>query len=190
VEWVRNQLALAKSGDSVARRKLLATAVGFVVVVVLLISGQTQSEPVQAVKKSSASGISQPSAFVHLAGQVRKPGVYAITAGMRLFEVLALAGGFTKSADRESVNLARVVVDGEQVFIGGTGDQKPNDGLVHLNQATATELDSLPGIGPTLASRIIDWRETNGSFQNVGDLRKVAGIGDKLFRGVKGLVAP
>ena len=190
MEWVRNQLALAKSGDAGARRKLLATAVLLVVILALLISGQTKSSPVIAEKKTNSSHLSSPSSFVHISGAVKEPGVYAISGGMRLFEVLSLAGGFTKLADKDSVNLARVVVDGEQIFVGANGAQAVSDGLIHLNKATVSELDGLPGIGPTLASRIVDWREANGSFHSVGDLRNVAGIGDRLFAGVKDLVAP
>ncbi|MEY4275692.1 MAG: hypothetical protein RIS26_155 [Actinomycetota bacterium] len=190
MEWVRNQLALARSGDVSARRKLLATAVLLVIILALLISGQTKSSPVVAAKKTKSSNLSSPSSFVHISGAVKEPGVYAISSGMRLFEVLSLAGGFTNVADKDSVNLARVVVDGEQIFVGANGNQAQNDGLIHLNKASVSELDALPGIGPTLASRIVDWREANGLFRSVGDLRNVAGIGDRLFAGVKDLVAP
>lgn len=188
MEWLKTQLALAKSGERSARKKLIVTAILLVTVIVLLFTGQSSSEPVLVTAKSKTDSQSIGSSFVHIAGAVAHPGVYAIDSGARLFEVIALAGGFTKSADQSSVNLARVVVDGEQVLISSDADTAPSDSLIHLNRATASELDALPGIGPTLSQRIIDWREANGSFKAVEDLRKVAGIGDRLFAGVRTLV--
>jgi competence protein ComEA len=189
VDWLKNQWAQARSGDSVARRKLLIASVFTVIALSLLISGQIQSQPV-AVRPQSKIGASSfsSSGFVHLSGAVKTPGVYPIRPGMRLFEVLALAGGFSPKADRDSVNLARTVTDGEQITVSVSGGASVSDGLIHLNRASAGELDKLPGIGPTLAGRIIDWRNANQGFKSVEDLRKVGGIGDKLFAGLKSLV--
>jgi competence protein ComEA len=188
VEWFKNQWLLAKTGDKSARRKLLLLGVGIVVTVALLISGQTQSEPIRikATKKSNSISVSQ--GFVHISGAVKSPGVYPIGSGMRLFEVVALAGGFTAKAAQDSVNLARLVSDGEQIMVSGGQTEKANDGLIHINRATAADFDKLPGIGPTLSNRIIDWRKANGMFKSVEDLRKIGGIGDKLFAGLKQLV--
>lgn len=188
MEWLKTQLALAKSGERSARKKLIVTAVLLVTIVVLIFTGQSSSEPVVVVAKSKADATSVGSGFVHVSGAVMQPGVYAIDAGSRLFEVIALAGGFTKSADQSSVNLARIVVDGEQILISSDGDGSASESLIHLNRATASELDALPGIGPTLSQRIVDWREANGSFKAVEDLRSVAGIGDRLFAGIRTLV--
>lgn len=188
MEWLKTQLALAKSGERSARKKLIVTAVLLVTIVVLIFTGQNSSEPVVVAAKSKTDVVSVGSGFVHVSGSVEHPGVYAIDAGVRLFEVIALAGGFTKSADQSSVNLARVVVDGEQILISSNGDSSVNDSLIHLNRATASEFDGLPGIGPTLSQRIVDWREANGSFKAVEDLRSVAGIGDRLFAGIRNLV--
>ena len=188
MEWLKTQLALAKSGERSARKKLIVTAVLLVTIVVLIFTGQSSSEPVVVAAKTKADVASVGSGFVHISGAVLHPGVYAIDAGARLFELIALAGGFTKSADQSSVNLARVVVDGEQVLISTDGESTPADSLIHLNRATAAELDALPGIGPTLSQRIIDWREANGSFKAIEDLRNVAGIGDRLLAGIRTLV--
>jgi competence protein ComEA len=188
VEWVKNQFALAKTGDTKARRKLLTFGCAVAVVLALLISGQVESSPIPIAKKTKTQIVSQ-SGFVHITGEVKRPGVYQISPGMRLFEAIGLAGGFTKSAIQDSVNLARVINDGEQIVVSGGESASNTDNLIHLNRATASELDSLPGIGPTLANRIVDYREANGSFGKVGDLQKVAGIGDKLFSGIKELVA-
>lgn len=187
MEWLKNHWAHAKSGDKSARRKLLALAVAATISVALLISGQTSAGPIKVSPKEKTS-VAMQSGYVHVSGAVKNPGVYPITTGIRMFELIALAGGFTSSADRDSVNLARLLTDGEQIVVSGSGGKAVNDGLVHLNRATAEDLDKLPGIGPTLSQRIIDWRTANGNFQSVDDLRRVGGIGDKLFSGLRQLV--
>lgn len=190
MEWLKNQFAQAKSGDKAARKRLLILGVSLVVVVSLLISGQTKSEPIRIDPKTETNTEPFSSAgFIHITGAVAKPGVYPLSSGMRLFEAVALAGGFTKVADQESVNLARTLTDGEQINVGRDGTTQRSDGQVHLNQATVAELDKLPGLGPTLAARIIDWREANHGFRSIDDLRKVGGIGDKLFAAIRKLVS-
>lgn len=189
VEWLKNHWLQARAGDKTARRKLLLIAVGLVITVALLVSGQTSSQPIKvAVRKNGTTAAEVKSGYVHITGAVKSPGVYSISIGMRLFEVVALAGGFSVKADRESVNLARTVTDGEQITVAGVGAGTVADGLIHLNTAPASEFDKLPGIGPTLSSRIVDWRKANGGFKSVDDLRRVGGIGDKLFAGIKPLV--
>ncbi len=189
MEWLKNHWVQARAGDKTARRKLLFVAAGVVVTVALLVSGQTSSQPIKVATKKNGSTVTEmKSGYVHITGAVKSPGVYPISIGMRLFEVVALAGGFKTKADRESVNLARTVTDGEQIIVMGVGAGAVSDGLIHLNSAPATEFDKLPGIGPTLSARIIDWREANGGFKSVEDLRRVGGIGDKLFAGIKPLV--
>ena len=189
MEWLKNHWVLAKSGDASARRKLLILAVGLVVTLALLISGQTESKPIEIQpKEAKGQSIQSQQGYVHISGAIANPGVYPITPGMRLFEVIAIAGGFSSKADQSSVNLARTVTDGEQILIATGGVVSKSDGLVSLNRASSSDLDKLPGIGPTLAARIIDWREANNGFQAIEDLRKVGGIGDKLFAGLKKLV--
>jgi competence protein ComEA len=189
MEWLKNHWVLAKSGDAAARRKLLILAVGLVVTLALLISGQTESQPIEIQPKDATDeSIQSQQEYVHITGAIKNPGVYPITPGMRLFEVIAIAGGFNSKADQSSVNLARTVTDGEQILIATGGAVEKSDGLVSLNRASSNDLDKLPGIGPTLAARIIDWREANNGFQAIEDLRKVGGIGDKLYAGLKKLV--
>lgn len=157
--------------------------------VTLLVSGQSKADPIRIRPSSNDQSTVQASGgFVHISGAVLTPGVYPISSGMRLFEVIALAGGFAKNADQDSINLARTVADGEQILVSRGGVSAKSDGLIHLNRATVAELDKLPGLGPTLAARIIDWREANHGFQSVDDLRKVGGIGDKLFAALRKLV--
>ena len=188
MEWLKNHWVQARAGDKAARRKLLIIAIGVVVTLALLVSGQTSSQPIKVSTHKATTTAEMKSGFVHITGAVKNPGVYPISVGMRLFEVVALAGGFTRKADRESVNLARTVSDGEQIIVSGAGQTSISDNLIHLNKASANDLDKLPGIGPTLSGRIVDWRKANGGFKSVDDLRRVGGIGDKLFAGIKALV--
>ncbi|MFC5790305.1 ComEA family DNA-binding protein [Agromyces tardus] len=143
-----------------------------------------------------------PSLLVHVLGAVAKPGLVELAPGSRVVDAVAAAGGFTTEADPAGVNLARPVVDGEQLVVravgevappatasGGGGGGAAGDGKVHLNSADLAELDTLPRIGPALAQRIIDWREANGSFTSVDQLLDVAGIGDAVYSGIVDLVS-
>jgi len=122
--------------------------------------------------------------FVHVAGEVKHPGLYALSVGSRVEDAIELAGGMTKSAFEQSVNLARMVSDGEQIVVldktqvsgGGTVSE-----FISLNNATVEQLESLPGVGPALAARIIDHRTAIGSFSDLTQLRDVSGIGEKLY---------
>jgi competence protein ComEA len=103
------------------------------------------------------------------------------------------AGGFTAKANQASVNMARALNDGEQLLISSQNTVQSFENslvssLISLNQASASQLEELPGVGPALAGRMIDWRTANGGFKAKEDLLNVAGIGDKLFASVKDLV--
>lgn len=133
-------------------------------------------------------------AYVHVAGAVRAPGLYALPSGARAVDAIAAAGGFASDAERAAVNLARPVVDGEQILVPvvgaaplppAPGAGPARDGVVDLNTADAVALEELPGIGPALAERILAWREENGRFASVEDLLAVPGIGEKLLEGLR-----
>ena len=154
----------------------------------------------------AASGIKVPELYVHVVGEVKTPGLYVLDSGARLVDLIALAGGFTRQADQGSVNLARTLTDGEQVFVlnraamgsANAGVSSLNSstgqisalpgGRISLNRASESELESLPRVGPALAQRIVDWRTANGGFKNLTDLLKVAGFGDKMFAAIKSQV--
>ena len=139
--------------------------------------------------------------LVHVVGQVRRPGVVRLPPGSRVLDAVRAAGGATSSADLNHLNLARPVADGEQIVVpkpgesivqGGTagvgGAEAGSSagvgsagGLVDLNTADAAALDSLPGVGPVLAQRILDWRIQHGRFTSVDELGEVSGIGDKIL---------
>ncbi len=132
---------------------------------------------------------------VHVTGAVRSPGVVTVVDGARVVDVVALAGGALPEADLGAVNLARLVVDGEQVLIpdrrraadseeDGAPSAVREDGRLDLNLATVDDLQTLSGIGPVLAARIIRHRDEHGPFSTTGDLRAVPGIGEKTFQAI------
>jgi len=169
----------------------LLAVVGFGVYV--FASGSKSASPVIVSKsQNTQTTVQQPKIFVHIAGLVKKPGIYQLDSGSRVFDVVLLAGGFTAKANEASVNLARVLTDGEQIIVGKIGAQSASgtqsSNLISLNSSSASQLEDLPGVGPALAGRIVDWREANGGYKTKEDLLNVAGIGDKLFASIKDLV--
>lgn len=135
---------------------------------------------------------------VHVVGEVQAPGVVRLPAGSRVLDAVAAAGGATPAASTAAINLARVLSDGEQVVVPALGDAaagvagavqtRPGAGLVDLNAAELAELDALPGIGPVIAQRILDWRAEHGRFSTVDELAEVVGIGPSLLAGLRDLV--
>ncbi len=142
---------------------------------------------------------------VHVIGQVAEPGLVRLAEGARVADAIEAAGGVTRPRAAETVNLARLLVDGEQVAVGirpggataaspaastPSRAAAPNAAplLVDLNTASAQVLDSLPGIGPVIAGRIVAWRVANGSFRSIDELGEVAGIGDAILGQIRGLV--
>jgi competence protein ComEA len=139
---------------------------------------------------------------VHVAGAVSDPGVVTLPAGSRVTDAITAAGGLTGDADPARINLARPLVDGEQLLVLRVGEEPPpgtppsgtppagpggasaadGGGLVDLNTATLEQLQTLPGVGPAIAGRIVDHREQHGPFRAPGDLRDVSGIGEKRFQ--------
>jgi competence protein ComEA len=149
---------------------------------------------------------------VHVVGQVRRPGVVSLPPGSRVCDALARVGGALRSADLAAVNLARPLADGEQLRIPRPGEAVPSGGavgggspggvgagaggggsggatgLVDLNTANLAVLEELPGVGPVLAQRILDWRTEHGRFTSVDELAEVSGIGEKMFALLQGKV--
>lgn len=133
---------------------------------------------------------------VDVVGQVGRPGLVSLPAGSRVADAITAAGGATPEADVSLLNQARLVIDGEQIRVprpgeviaaapgaaGGAGGAGGGVGaLVSLNSADLATLDGLPGVGPVLAQRILDWRSEHGRFTSVDELGEVSGIGDKLM---------
>jgi competence protein ComEA len=139
--------------------------------------------------------------YVDVVGAVRRPGLYRLPHGSRVADAVARAGGPTRKAQLDLLNVAAPLADGEQVVVprrgsavaaaAGPGAGVPSaTGPVHLSTATAEQLDSLPGIGPVTAQKIIDYRQQHGGFSSVEELDAVPGIGPARLEQLKGLVAP
>ena len=150
------------------------------------------------VSPAPSSTPSAPAVVVHVAGKVREPGVFTLPAGSRVVDAVRAAGGVRDGADTGRLNLARLLVDGEQILVGVTappappappGAPGPASGdptqAINLNTATAEDLEELPGVGPVLAGRIVDYRTQHGGFRSVEQLRDVSGIGPKRFADLK-----
>jgi competence protein ComEA len=136
---------------------------------------------------------------VHVAGAVRRPGVVRLRPGARVAGAVRSAGGATRRADLDAVNLAARVEDGQQVVVPAAGAAAagqaaapgtPGAARVSLGTATVEQLDGLDGIGPTLAQRIVDYRTEHGGFGSLGELREVEGIGEKRFESLREAVQP
>ena len=203
MEWLRKKLIDTLSGAQPVNKKLLWSGAAAVALVVFLISNASIPPSSVAVAPStspSVATIENPTIYVHLVGEVNNPGIYELEAGARLIDAILAAQGFSDSADQSSVNLARELTDGEQIIIGLQGDVTASagggsaasgnagTGLISLNTADQTLLETLPGVGPALAGRIIDYRDANGGFRAISDLLNVSGIGDKVYAGLKDLV--
>lgn len=165
----------------------------------------TQAEAAQEGTASTA----QPARLsVHVVGEVANPGLYEVDAGSRVQAAIDAAGGFTNDANQGSVNLAREIVDGEQIVVASknasaagasgagsagtassgtsaSGASGASGGLVNINTADIAGLSSLSGIGEATAKKIIADREKNGPFKTTKDITRVSGIGDKKYEAIK-----
>ena len=163
--------------------------------------GSTAGAEAPASTTGAAASSAAPAAtagplLVHVVGAVLHPGVYELNAGARARDAVAAAGGATKRAVLEGLNLAAPVADGEQVVVPVKGQpshaaatpSKP--AIVRLNQADVAALDTLPGVGPATAQRIIAWRDEHGPFGSVEDLLDVPGIGESKLAAMRDLIEP
>ncbi|MCF1506793.1 ComEA family DNA-binding protein [Streptomyces glomeratus] len=155
---------------------------------------------------AGGAGAAGPAVVVDVTGKVRKPGLLRLPPGSRVADALRAAGGVRPGTDTDGLNRARLLVDGEQIVVGGpapapgTGPAAPVAGRpatgaapagpVSLGSATVDQLDTLPGVGPVLAQHIIDYRSQHGGFRSVDELRNVNGIGERRFADLRNLVRP
>lgn len=160
-----------------------------------------QLAPVLSVDAGAASAtgeLTRGPVVVDVVGAVKHPGVYRLPAGSRARDAVRRAGGARKRADLESVNLAVLLADGEQVrvplrapaaAVGVTARGTAPRAIVHLNSASPGDLDALDGIGPSLADRIVAYRVAHGGFRSVDELDEVSGIGPKRLEALRPLLA-
>lgn len=163
-----------------------------------IVSGSPVVQPSGQPTPGSSPSVSAQVVVVDVAGKVRRPGLVRAKAGARVADVLAAAGGALPGVDLTGLNLARKVTDGEQILVGVPGGAPvgtptgpvspgglPAGGQVDLNTATVAQLEDLPGVGPVLAQRIVDWRTEHGRFTSVDELQEVSGVGEKKFESLK-----
>ena len=191
---------------ALSRRQLFGAAAAVAVVLLLAIrhlggggDAAPAVTPVQPATKPKA--VAAKLLVIDVAGAVRHPGLYRLRSGSRIDDAIALAGGATAKAQLDTVNLAAPVADGEQIVVPGRGvggvaaasapaaGSSPSAPL-DLNSATLEQLESLPGIGPVTAQKILDYRQAHGAFHSVAELEGVPGIGPAHMAQLKGLVIP
>lgn len=157
--------------------------------------------PAAAAAQPSAPETAQPSepetVTIYISGRVNQPGIIELPRGSRVALAVEQAGGMTPEADMDALNLARVLDDGEHIIVPAPGEEtapsavqdqaeEPSSpSLININSASTAELETLPGVGPAIAQRIVDWRETNGSFSSVEELMEVSGIGPATFENLR-----
>jgi len=190
-DWIENLQFTA------IHKRALAGVFVIVCVISVGVVARGHSEP---IAEPAPIVIAPPKVTVDVAGGVKSPGVYELPANSRVMDAITAAGGARPGTDTSDINLARIIKDGEQIYVdlvtttgsNVTGSSarvvKKKSGPININRATAGELDALPGIGPVLASRIIDYRKANGPFTSVDDLLKVSGIGSAKFATFKSKV--
>jgi competence protein ComEA len=191
VEW----FVKAVPENPVTRRKLFIAAGAGVAAVALIGSlwsnaSSGSGETVIAQSEDSVVTVeSSGTVFVQVVGAVQTPGVYELPIDSRVMDAVSSAGGLTSAADPSSVNLARILQDGEQIIVGTEGGPKSERGAtpakININNATASDFDGLPRIGATLAERIIAFRDDNGPFSSIEGLLDVPGIGELTLAGMR-----
>jgi competence protein ComEA len=183
---------------------LLGAMAGFVLAGVLVfVSRAPAGEPIVLLPAPTKAPV-----VVHVIGAVPRPGLYEFAEGARVQDAINAAGGLLTEANVDTINLALLLVDGQQLdvpykdgFVPSVQSSTielpsstevptsdPNVDLININTATAEELDTLPGIGPTTAQKIIDYRNTNGPFATIESIMNVSGIGISTFDGMKDMI--
>lgn len=153
-------------------------------------SGGSRSEIVIGVEESA----SQSDLLIDVQGEVEQPGVVVLAPGARVLDAVAASGGFTDEAAAGSVNLAREVVDGEQIIVPSASESAANDagaaadGRISINRATAEQLQALPRVGPAVSSAIVAHRDQHGPFTSIDQLEDVSGIGPSMMEQLRELV--
>jgi competence protein ComEA len=209
VETVRAWANRHRAGVAIAAVIAVLTAIG------LTVALSTRAQPVEAAPPlppaiSAAATPTPTKLVISVVGKVTNPGLVTLTSGARVADAIRAAGGLIPGTDDTALNLARRLTDGEQIYVGiplpaadtqqpaatdtppaptGKKGEKAAEGTqIDLNTATIDQLQTLPGIGPTMAQRILTWRTQHGHFDSIDQLRDVGGIGDARFAKLAKLV--
>ena len=176
--------------SSLQKRGLAIIAGLVIAITALFVMRGSSQEVIAAPAPLEIESISMQTLMVDVAGAVMNPGVYSLPLNARVVEAIKAAGGLKKGADTSDINQARILKDGEQIYVypaalsGNGGVTRPairKNGPIMINRATVKDFESLDGIGPVLANRIINYRKSNGPFTAIEDLLKVPGIGQSKF---------
>lgn len=182
--------------SDIQKRALLILGVGLFVLSSFVVFRGSSKEVIAA--PLIPIEVSIPEVTVDVAGAVNNPGVYSLPAQSRVIDALRAAGNSVTGSDLSDLNLARVVKDGEQIYVNPTVRSANGKriikkiiprGPININRATAREFDSLVGIGPVIAKRIVEYRRVNGPFMAIEDLEKVSGIGSAKFEELKSKIS-
>jgi len=180
----------------IQKRALLIMGVGLLVLSSFVVFRGSSKEVIAAPQIPIE--ISIPEVIVDVAGAVNNPGVYSLPAQSRVIDALRAAGNGVTGSDLSDLNLARIVKDGEQIYVNPTVRTVNGKkiikkviprGPININRASAKEFDGLAGIGPVIAKRIVEYRRVNGPFMTIEDLQKVSGIGSAKFEEFKSKVS-
>ncbi len=181
------------------KRGTTALVLAVVAILVGVVGGHARRLPVltptPALTSSTTAGAAEATIAVHVSGWVVSPGVVELEKGSLVADAVEAAGGMRAGALVDGINLAAEVAAGEQVMVpgptgGDAGQGVETDGTLHLNRATSTDLQSLPGVGPVLAERIVAFRDQHGPFGEVEELLEVPGIGEAKLEAIRDLVRP
>jgi competence protein ComEA len=180
---------------SQTQKRALIVIGSLILLLSVFIVARGNSQPNEAMQVVPIT-IAEPEIFVDVTGAVNKPGVYTLTGKSRVIDAIKAAGDSAPGADLSTINLARVLNDGEQIYVDSTVVNRSGvrvskavrSGPININRATARQLDALDGVGPVIAQRIVDYRKINGSFLTIDDLQKVSGIGAAKFAQIKAKV--
>jgi competence protein ComEA len=181
----------------------VAGAIGVVLLAARFLLPPAPAPAPAASRRGPVAGVARAEVVVHVVGAVRRPGLYRLPRGRRIADAIDRAGGATRRADQAAVNLAAPLADGQQILVparasadaGATGgdpgaDASASQGPLHLNTATAEQLDGLPGVGPVTAQKILDYRRQHGAFSTIDELDAIPGIGPKRLDELRKVAAP
>ncbi|MEG0292268.1 MAG: helix-hairpin-helix domain-containing protein [Anaerovoracaceae bacterium] len=189
------------------KQMLLKSLAVFLIVILgltTLIGNKSVNDEIEFEESSSAVSQSEEKVsknesniFVDIGGEVNNPIVAELPPNSRVDDAIDAAGGLTKKANIENLNRAAKLIDGEKIFVpsiedknsSGLKESNVKDNKININTGTVKELEEIPGVGPSTANKIIEYRDSNGRFENISDIKKIKGIGDKTYEKMKDIIS-